>query len=145
MPKSGEKPANRLREVTALLDSPEISALFDKVRTAVEPPPPEVTPTEPPLARKKGGVRLATPAIAVLVLLVWCCYGGTRSPWMRLTLPGGVHSANEVAGDTSLYNGDFFSNESLAALRSTRPLQRHREESDGSARTLRISTSVTRF
>jgi hypothetical protein len=120
MPKSGEKPANRLREVTALLDSPEISALFDKVRTAVEPPPPEMPPADPPLAKplqKKGGVRLATPAIAVLVLLVWCCYGGTRSPWMRLTLPGGVHSANVVAGDTSLYNGDFFSNESLAALR----------------------------
>ncbi len=117
LPKSSEKPANRLREVTALLDSPEISALFDKVRTAVEPPPLETAPTEPSLASKKGGVRLATPAMAVLVLCVWCCYGGARSPWMRLTLPGGAHSANVVAGDTSLYNGDFFANESLTALR----------------------------
>ena len=145
MPKSGEKPANRLREVTALLDSPEISALFDKVRTAVEPPPPEVAPTEPPLASKKGGIRLATPAIAVLVLCVWCCYGGARSPWMRLTLPGGAHSANVVAGDTSLYNGDFFANESLTALRQLDLFKGTREESEGSGRSRGSARRLRRF
>jgi len=35
---------------------------------------------------------------------------------MRLTLPGGTQSANTVAGQTVLYNGDFYHSESLVAL-----------------------------
>ncbi|HUE15126.1 MAG TPA: hypothetical protein VMR25_13230 [Planctomycetaceae bacterium] len=115
MPKSGEKPATRLREATALLDSPQITAMFEKVRTAVATPPPEPSPTA--LPRTGRGSRLAAAGIAVVALLTWWCYGGSASPWMRLTLPGGARSANVVAGETSLYNGDFFHNESLVALR----------------------------
>ena len=114
MPKSGEKPATRLREATALLDSPQITALFEKVRAAALRRRPGRSRTGPP--RTGRGTRLATVAIAVLALLTWWCYGGSRSPWMRLTLPGGTRSANVVAGETSLYNGDFFHNESLVAL-----------------------------
>ena len=51
MPKVADRPVNRLREATALLDSPEISALFDKVRATVDPPLPEppFPPAEPVL------------------------------------------------------------------------------------------------
>ena len=51
MPKTSGRPVNRLREATALLDSPQISAMFDKVRatvTAPPEPPPEQRPAEPP-------------------------------------------------------------------------------------------------
>jgi hypothetical protein len=109
MPKTGAKPANRLRETTALLDSPQITAMFEKVRAAVAPPAPQ--------PRRIGqGTQFARVGIAVLVMLTWWCYGGSRSPWMRLTLPGGTHSANAVTGQTSLYNGDFYHNENLVAL-----------------------------
>jgi hypothetical protein len=133
MPKGGEKPANRLREVTALLDSPQISALFDKVRTAVEPPPTEAAfspPVEPPQTGR--GSRLATAATALVVLFSWCCYGGTNSPWMQIPLPGGTHSTNVVAGDTCLYNGDFFPTESLVPLRQLDLLKGTQESASGS-------------
>lgn len=120
MPKSGEKPATRLREATALLDSPQITAMFEKVRTAVAPAAPEPSrtgapPRQPP--RTGRAARFATASIAILALLTWWCYGGSRSPSMRLTLPEGTRAANVIAGETSLYNGDFFLNENLVALK----------------------------
>jgi hypothetical protein len=109
MSKPGAPPANRLRESTALLDSPQITAMFEKVRAAVAPAAPE-----PPRIGRE--TQLARAGIAILVVLTWWCCGGSRSPWMRLTLPGGTQSANTVAGQTVLYNGDFYHNESLVAL-----------------------------
>jgi hypothetical protein len=115
LPKTGEKPANRLREATALLDSPQISAMFEKVRATVAPPPPEPPPVEPPRIDRRP--RYATAGLVVLVLATWWCYGPSRSPAMRLTLPGGARSGSIVAGEQSLYNGDFFQNENLVALK----------------------------
>lgn len=118
-PKSAERPANRLREAAALLDSPEISALFEKVRLTVEKPPAEPPPIEQPEAeppRTRRASRLTTAALALVVVVTWWCYGPSGSPAMRLTLPGGVRAETVVAGETNLYNGDFFGNENLATL-----------------------------
>jgi hypothetical protein len=115
MPKPGAPPVNRLRESTALLDSPQISAMFDKVRAAVAPPVIEPPRVESPRIERKT-TQFAPVTIAILVLLTWWCCGSSRSPSMRLTLPGGTHAANTIAGQTVLYNGDFCPNESLVAL-----------------------------
>ena len=56
MPKIAERPINRLREATALLDSPPISAMFDKVRATVAPPP---EPPPPRMVVVRGRVALA--------------------------------------------------------------------------------------
>lgn len=119
MPKTGEKPANRLREATALLDSPQITAMFEKVRTAVEPQASEPPGTQPQGASPSPAgrtIRFARLGIAVAILATWWSSGGVSSASLRLTLPGGVRSDNVVTGQTSLYNGDFFHNHNLPAL-----------------------------
>src|SRR5580658_1608920 len=120
MPKVADRPVNRLREATALLDSPQISALFDKVRATVNTspePPPEETPDEPQAVAPPragiattGGPRFAAAAIGLVILATAWIYGPAHPPTFRLTLPGGARADAVIAGDTHLYNGDFFAN-----------------------------------
>jgi hypothetical protein len=117
MPKVTDRPANRLREATALLDSPQISAMFDKVRATVAPapePPPQLPVLEPPKTGRNP--QLATAVIVLVMLATAWCYGPARTPTLRLTLPGGAQADTVVAGNMHLYNGDFVRDRDLAAL-----------------------------
>ncbi len=119
MPKVADRPANRLREATALLDSPQISAMFDKVRATVAPPPETPPQPEPPALetpKTARSPRLANAAIVLVMLATAWCYGPGRTPTLRLSLPGGARADAVVAGDMHLYNGDFVRDQDLAAL-----------------------------
>jgi hypothetical protein len=119
MPKAADRPANRLREATALLDSPQISAMFDKVRATVAPPPEPPPQLQPPAlepTQTARSPRLAAAGIVLVMLATASCYGPGRTPTLRLSLPGGARADSVVAGDMHLYNGDFFSNQDLATL-----------------------------
>jgi hypothetical protein len=102
-------PAKRSADARALLDSPHISALFEKVRLASEPFE-ELPPRRPsPIPAVIG--------IGLLCTVVWwsCC--GLRSPSLRATLPGGSHAGNPAIGDTCLYYGDFYPTSGVEPLR----------------------------
>jgi hypothetical protein len=118
MPKAAGRPVNRLREATALLDSPQISAMFDKVRATVTAPP-EQQPAEPPAAAPIATTRsprFAAAGIGLVILATAGIYGPGQTPTFRTTLPGGVQADAVIAGDMHLYNGDFFGNQDLTAL-----------------------------
>ncbi|HEV8068409.1 MAG TPA: hypothetical protein VGP76_11785 [Planctomycetaceae bacterium] len=102
-------PAKRKAQVLALLESPQISALFERVRLASDPP-------REPAPRKKSPLPTAI-GIGILCTLAWWCFGGLRSGALRATLPGGSHAANPAIGDTCLYRGDFYPNAGLQTLR----------------------------
>jgi hypothetical protein len=101
-------PAKRKAEALALLESPQISALFDKVRLASGPP------VEPP--PRKPNPLPAVFFIGFLCALAWWTCGGLRSGALRATLPSG-DAANAVIGDTCLYRGDFFPSAGIQTLR----------------------------
>jgi hypothetical protein len=102
-------PAKRKAQALALLESPQISALFEKVRLASDPP-------REPAPRKKNPLPAAI-GIGILCTLAWWCFGGLRSGALRATLPGGSHAANSASGDTCLYRGDFYPNSGIQTLR----------------------------
>jgi hypothetical protein len=102
-------PAKRKAQALALLESPQISALFEKVRLASDPTP------EPSL-RKKSPLPAAI-GIGILCTLAWWCFGGLRSGALRATLPGGSQAANSAIGDACLYRGDFYPNSGIETLR----------------------------
>jgi hypothetical protein len=102
-------PAKRKAQALALLESPQISALFERVRLASDPP-------QEPSPRKKSPLPAAI-GIGILCTLAWWCFGGLRSGALRSTLPGGSHAANPAIGDTCLYRGDFYPNSGIQTLR----------------------------
>ena len=102
-------PAKRKAQALALLESPQISALFEKVRLASDPP-------REPSPRKKSPLPAAI-GIGILCTLAWWCFGGLRSGALRATLPGGSQAANSAIGDTCLYRGDFYPNSGIETLR----------------------------
>ncbi len=70
---TGLTPAKRKAQALALLESPQISALFDKVRFASGPPvdsPPPPPPRANPLP--------AAIWIGLLCTATWWCFGGLR-------------------------------------------------------------------
>ena len=108
-------PAKRKAQALALLESPQISALFEKVRLASDPP-------REPSPRKKSPLPAAI-GIGILCTLAWWCFGGLRSGALRATLPGGSHAANSAVGDTCLYRGDFYPNSGIQTLRQLQILK----------------------
>jgi hypothetical protein len=106
---TGFKPAKRKAAALALLESPQISALFEKVRLTAEPP------SEP--APRRSNPLPAAIGIGLLCAVAWWCFGGLRSGALRATLPGGSHVANSAIGDSCLYRGDFYPSAAIPALR----------------------------
>jgi hypothetical protein len=107
-------PAKRKAEALALLESPQISALFDKVRLASGPP------IEPP--PRKPNPLPAVLFIGLLCAVAWWTCGGLRSGALRATLPSG-DAANAAIGDTCLYRGDFFPAAGIQTLRQLEVLK----------------------
>jgi hypothetical protein len=102
-------PAKRSAEARALLDSPHISALFEKVRLASEPLEETAPQRSSPLPAIIG--------IGLLSTLIWLSFCGLRSPSLRSTVPGGSHAGNPAIGDTCLYYGDFYPTSGIEPLR----------------------------
>src|SRR5580704_8319548 len=103
-------PAKRKSEALTLLDSPQISALFEKARLAVD------VPVEPAAARRPSQLPSVI-GIGLLCAISWWCFAGLRSGVLRSTLPGGSHAASPAIGDTCLYRGDFFPSAGTQTLR----------------------------
>ena len=101
-------PTKRKSEARTLLDSPQISALFNKVRLATD------APIEPPPSRKNP--LPAAIGIGLLCAIAWWCFGGLRSGVVRATLPGGSQAANPAIGETCLYRGDFYPSSGVETL-----------------------------
>jgi hypothetical protein len=102
-------PAKRKAQALALLESPQISALFEKVRLAADPPAPS--------APRKKSLLPAAIGIGILCTVAWWCFGGLRSGSLRATLPGGSQAASPAIGDTCLYRGDFYPSAGIQTLR----------------------------
>ena len=112
----GMKPAPDTREATVLLDSPKVAALFEKARIAAGGDP-IISTIVAPERRGFEWMQVAVPALAMLCVLTWWLYRGSRSPAIALTSPAGVCRENPVIGSTCLYNGDFFLRDNLDSLR----------------------------
>ncbi|HEV8002985.1 MAG TPA: hypothetical protein VGP63_24075 [Planctomycetaceae bacterium] len=118
-------PARRKAEALALLESPQISALFEKVRLTGEPP------AEP--APRRSSPLPAAIGIGLLCAVTWWCFGGLRSGALRASLPGGCHAANSVIGDTCLYRGDFYPSSGVHWLRQLEALKDSSNGTGGTA------------
>ena len=107
---TGLTPAKRRAEALGLLESPQISALFDKVRLASDPP------VESPSPPRRPNPLPAAIWIGLLCTAAWWCFGGLRSGALRASLPLG-HAANSAVGDSCLYRGDFYPSSGIQTLR----------------------------
>lgn len=118
------KPEKRSPGSAALLDSPQVAALFEKARAAaegraadptigVQAPPPMPVPER----RMVRWRRASAFGLFLACLATWWCYGGSRSAALRMALPGGINGANPVTAELCLLHGDFHRAENLEPLR----------------------------
>ncbi len=93
---TGLTPAKRKAEALALLESPQISALFDKVRLASHPAIEQVPPPRRPNPLP------AAIWIGLLCTAAWWCFGGLRSGRSARPCPWGTRPIRRSATVVSI-------------------------------------------